>query len=344
MLVPGRVVCVSADSGGYQIDRGFNAKSDDPVEPVPRPTNTDEAKESDKAEGQQNAEVPGETWKTIACHTREVREQVTVIAQQLQLPDPLQKILHLAADWHDWGKAHPAFQGAMRDSKKRGTRPKDVLLAKAPKDAWRKGREMYRYLDSSETRPAFRHELASALGLIALLQTYAPQHPALLGPWTEVLKNLNPGFFPSLPVPVPSALIQRVIDTTAEQFDLMIYLVVAHHGKVRVALHAAPADQDYHDLDGRGLPIRGIREGDQLPSVTLVPGEPTVPAVTLTLSPAGLGLSEKTGISWRERSMGVIDRYGPAGLAFLEAILRAADVRASRLTTPDPLLPPEARP
>jgi len=89
--------------------------------------------------------------------------------------------------------------------------------------------------------------------------------------------------------------------------------------------------------------IRGIREGDQLPSVMLVPETVAVPQVTLTLSPSKIGLSEQTGISWRERCLGLLDRHGPAGLAFLESILRAADVRASRLKTNDPALPPEAK-
>ena len=122
----------------------------------------------------------------------------------------------------------------------------------------------------------------------------------------------------------------------------MVYLVASHHGKVRVALHAAPKDQEYRDRDGRGLPIRGVREGDRLPSVALIPGEPVIPEVTLTLSPAAVGLSERTGISWRERCLGLMERYGPEGLAFLEAILRAADVRASRLKTNDPALVSEA--
>ena len=78
-----------------------------------------------------------------------------------------------------------------------------------------------------------------------------------------------------------------------------------------------------------------------MPSVVLGSGEPALPDVSSTLSPAAVGLSCRTGISWRERCLGVIDRYGPAALAFLEAILRAADVRASRLKTNDPAVAKE---
>ena len=67
---------------------------------------------------------------------------------------------------------------------------------------------------------------------------------------------------------------------------MLVYLVASHHGKVRVALHAAPKDQEYRDRDGRGLPIRGVREGDRLPAMALDPAVAAMPALTLTLEPA----------------------------------------------------------
>lgn len=340
-LLPGRVVCVAAACGGYRTDRGFDPAFREAVSPVPLLAISLETQAFDEADDQQDAEIPGQGWKTIACHTSEVANEVREIAKQLGLPEDLQGTLELAAFWHDWGKSHPAFQGAMRGA----DRPSRPDLAKGPEKAWRRPPDMYKYLDGSETRPAFRHELASALGLFALLQTYAPEHPALLGPWSEVLTKLGKSPAPGEPAP-PSPLIQRLLACSPEAFDLLVYLVASHHGKVRVALHAAPKDQEYRVKpgDNNGLPIRGIREGDRLPSVVLVPGEPALPEVSLTLSPANVGLSCRTGISWRERCLGVIDRYGPAALAFLEAILRAADVRASRLKTNDPAVAKEVTP
>lgn len=337
-LLPGRVVCVASACGGYRTDRGFDGEWRAAVPPVVEAAVAKASQALEEADDQQDGEqLSFNPWKTIACHTKEVAEHAWEIARELGLPAPLQDLLELAALWHDWGKSHPAFQGAMRGT----NRPSRTDLAKGPEGAWRRPPDMYRYLDDSETRPAFRHELASALGLFALLDVYSPKHDALLGPWVAVLEQMKQTLPERELPPQTTPLIDRLLKCKAEEFDLVAYLVASHHGKVRVGLHAAPKDQDYRDRDGRGLPIRGIREADRLPSVELVPGEPPIPEVTLTLSPAAVGLSGRTGVSWRERCIGLMERYGPAALAFLEAILRAADVRASRLTTNDPGLAAE---
>jgi CRISPR-associated endonuclease/helicase Cas3 len=44
-----------------------------------------------------------------------------------------------------------------------------------------------------------------------------------------------------------------------------------------------------------------------------------------------LGLGARYGASWGERVCNLLDRHGPFKLAYLEALLRAADVRASAL-------------
>jgi CRISPR-associated endonuclease/helicase Cas3 len=137
-------------------------------------------------------------------------------------------------------------------------------------------------------------------------------------------------------------VVREVVACSAERFNLLAYLVASHHGKVRVALHAAPKDQDYRDRDGRGQPVRGqpvrgVREDDKLPAMALGDGG-GLPELELTLEPAAMGLSRRTGASWRERCAGLVEKHGPAGLAYLEALLRAADVRASRMKSGDPEL------
>ncbi|MEX1040798.1 MAG: CRISPR-associated helicase Cas3' [Pirellulaceae bacterium] len=342
-LLPGRVVCVAADSGGYTIEQGFSADSTAVVPVVEPAPVSPKIQAFDEADDQQDGEQLSyfSDWKTIACHTAEVIQAANQIATQLGLPSEFQDALEIAAFWHDWGKAHPAFQGSIRDGEKH-KRLTRTDLAKAPDECWPKNLR-YHYLDSTDIRPAFRHELASVLGLFAILRIYAPNHTALLGPWTELLSEIGETLPTAESRTPPTPRIERLLNCTSESFDLVAYLVASHHGKVRVGLHAAPKDQEYRDWDGRGLPIRGVREGDRLPEVKLLPDESPLPEVTLTLSPAAVGLSYRTGISWRERCIGLIDRHGPATLALLEAILRSADVRASRLTTNDPKLEPEVR-
>lgn len=64
----------------------------------------------------------------------------------------------------------------------------------------------------------------------------------------------------------------------------------------------------------------------------------TLPASILHLDAAAAGLNARTGRGWTERVLGLLARHGPFALAYLEALLRAADQRASRAPVADPLL------
>lgn len=338
-LLPGRIVCVAASCGGYRVDRGFDPDASDDVPVVSSTEASTETQALNQADNRQDGENLSflNEWKTIACHSGEVTGIATEIATALSLRDDIQKVLALAGRWHDVGKSHPAFQGALR-SKGELLRPDRQDLAKGPEGCWLRPVGTYRFADGSDSRPAFRHELASALALFAVLETFQPQHPALLGTWGEALQLLGHPIATFAPTAASPPSIQQVLDCSADEFNLLVYLVASHHGKVRAGLHAAPKDQDYRDRDHRGLPIRGVREGDRLPGICLDSAAPPLPELSLTLEPAALGLSTRTGASWRERCDQLLAQFGPGGLAFLESLLRAADVRASRQRTNDPAL------
>jgi CRISPR-associated endonuclease/helicase Cas3 len=177
--------------------------------------------------------------------------------------------------------------------------------------------------------------MASALALFSSLAETQPDHPALHPrPWDLDESFPRPESTSRLPMAWEKVLSE--LDATA--FNLLAYLVASHHGKVRMSLHASPTDQDYRDQDGRGLPIRGIREGDLLPPIYGPQDAELLGRTALTLETAQLGLSDRTGPSWTERALDLLRARGSGALALLEAIIRAADVRASRAGTPDPLL------
>jgi CRISPR-associated endonuclease/helicase Cas3 len=134
-------------------------------------------------------------------------------------------------------------------------------------------------------RPNFRHELVSAL--------------ALLGEGTVALDGV----------------VER---------DLAVYLVAAHHGRIRMGLRAMPDDLPGHVL--------GVKAGDQLPAVEMVDGE--IPMSTMDLSVVEMG--ERGGrASWSARALDLRDRpdLGPFRLGFLEAMVRLADWAASARPT-----------
>lgn len=109
--------------------------------------------------------------------------------------------------------------------------------------------------------------------------------------------------------------------------DLLAYLLAAHHGKVRLRIRSQPGEK----APARGrLFARGVWEGDELPEVDLGAGE-RVPATVLSLDYMALGGSERVGESWTARMAALRDdpSVGPFRLALLEALVRAADERAS---------------
>jgi CRISPR-associated endonuclease/helicase Cas3 len=111
--------------------------------------------------------------------------------------------------------------------------------------------------------------------------------------------------------------------------DLAAYLVASHHGKVRLSLRSLPGEQI--PPDGTRF-ARGIWEGDRLPSLSLGP-DLFLPSVTLGLSMMEMGIGEDGTPSWQDRVLGLRDsgNLGPLRLSYLEALLRAADARASEI-------------
>lgn len=137
------------------------------------------------------------------------------------------------------------------------------------------------------------------------------------------------------------AVLQRSHDhlkrLSDDDLNLVAYLIAAHHGKVRQSIRSLPNELRPRDADGKPEPqkrfARGVWDGDALPATDLGGGV-TAPAVTLSLEPVELGLCERPPFegqpSWAERMIHLRDAVGLFRLAYLETLLRAADIRASK--------------
>ena len=110
-----------------------------------------------------------------------------------------------------------------------------------------------------------------------------------------------------------------------EDHDLIAYLIAAHHGKVRLRLRALPDERGPEDKPEARF-ARGVWDGDRLPALS-VDGL-SIPETELTLDVMEIG-GGATGRSWATRTHALLEEYGPFRLAFLEALVRLADWRAS---------------
>ncbi|MGH3301105.1 MAG: type I-G CRISPR-associated helicase/endonuclease Cas3g [Streptosporangiaceae bacterium] len=97
--------------------------------------------------------------------------------------------------------------------------------------------------------------------------------------------------------------------------DLARYLILAHHGKLRLQVRE-PADAT------PGV-LLGLAQGD----VAEVPGLLGEPASQLTIELDQFSFGGDR--SWTRDALGLRDRYGPFVLAYLETLVRIADWRAS---------------
>jgi CRISPR-associated endonuclease/helicase Cas3 len=290
-VYPGQMFWIPGDQGGYSLETGWDPRAswadDANLEPPARP----EAKTEEPEYGSDLLSVFA--WRSIAEHTDDVVVELMALAEHNRLDGVPWDVLRVAVRWHDWGKAHWVFQDAIKEqTEKYGGRPADRAgkrdIAKAaPRAFWG------RY-----DRKHFRHELASAIGILTLLRS--GRAPA---DWSTMPPHLQ---------------------------NLALYLIAAHHGKVRLSIRSMPDERKPPEQDK--LFARGVWHGDVLPATPLGGGI-TAPLVEeLDLSPMKLGRGPGGSPSWAERTLLLRDGpdFGPLKLAYLEALLRAADMRASK--------------
>jgi CRISPR-associated endonuclease/helicase Cas3 len=106
------------------------------------------------------------------------------------------------------------------------------------------------------------------------------------------------------------------LDSKEAGDDLSAFLILAHHGKVRL-LPDAWDDDDPTDLCG-------VRNGDRIPAVALPDG----PLGAIVLDSRKV-LPSRDHRGWQGRVRRLLEHHGPFVLAYLEGLVRVADWRAS---------------
>lgn len=223
---PGITVLFQSGAGGYDRQLGFVPGKKEPVDIVAAPTtNTDDSYDDDSL-------TCGGSWVSLLQHLSDAKSAADQLCHSLGMADPLACAIVTAAARHDVGKAHPAFQEAMRSSggKDAPSPPED--LAPWAKSPYRR-RLIYAMPPGDDgdgiARPHFRHELASTLV------------------WLDH-------------------------DADIANRSLIAYIVAAHHGRVRMSLRALPGEMEPPDgfrrlfargiWDGDALPA--VDTGDEM--------------------------------------------------------------------------------
>lgn len=160
---PGLVAFVHSDDGGYDPADGWNGSSRAAVEPVAVVGDGDPLADEDLAVDADPVTFMGR-WVALQDHLAHVEHAAKQLFDALGPPgltnDQIDAAVRAAA-LHDIGKAHPVFQAMLADAETATDLTPEVLDLRpwAKSASGRGGRRERRY---------FRHELASALALLAI--------------------------------------------------------------------------------------------------------------------------------------------------------------------------------
>ena len=225
-LRPGAVIVVDAGAGGYDPETGWDGSTKRAVPVIEASVEDRAAKEYavapiDETTSDDPASFAG-AWVGLNDHLADTEAAALALLREARM-DGLSvsqvNAVVRAASLHDIGKVHDVFQDTLVLSAGAGHREAARRLVPLAKSGV--------FSRVGHRRPHFRHELVSALLLIA-------HEDVLLGGDVDA--------------------------------DLVRYLVAAHHGRVRLAIRSIPGEAAPPGRDGARVAL-GVADGDVVPAV-----------------------------------------------------------------------------
>jgi CRISPR-associated endonuclease/helicase Cas3 len=283
---PGEVLIVTADAGGYHLETGFDPAVKELVPDCPIIGVTPERTVAEDTEAGGVIDIAAGAEDAFGADPASVAQRNWVSLQQHsdETREQARALISVLGPNLPDGPAAAAVTAAyLHDAGKAHPTWQDALCALAPPERQEEIAAGRPWAKSASDRPlrfdgraAFRHELAS------LLVADGPLHALL---------------------------------ADAPDPGLVRYLILAHHGRLRVQVRDP----------GEATPgmLLGLTQDEATPIPAmfgLPPGE-----LTVDLGQFSLG-GER---SWTRDALALRDHYGPFVLAYLETLVRVADWRAS---------------
>jgi len=243
-LCPGMIVMLSRQSGGYDASQGWTGSASTRLDDVPPPGAFEEEFRSDPF-----SEL-GE-WVAISDHLGDVRREVERIGFDLKLCEQMQHAVVSAAEHHDIGKALEQWQGKLPHPAPNATgqwAKAPFLFAVRPAKLGLDVVQVEAALSDADIR--FRRatpRVGSRVANCCLWHTSKRVRDTQERRWLSEIRKLDGveaawmvPFRPGLRHEAASALAlwHQYFRQSARFPGLVIYLVAAHHGKVRTVLTA----------------------------------------------------------------------------------------------------------